>query len=386
MSYDVSNIIPITVRISPAGLAFANFGTAMLFASPAEVATETLPVDTFNIVTTAAEIEAIFPLATAPLTNGMANAWLGGIPASASLLIWNTDVADTSWPETLDKARNVQWWFWSLFTPDTLDDVTINGDVEDIALWANDNESMFVNCQVGTSSTAIRDPNVTTDIATALTSKGFRFVYTFSHASDPTAGVKLAKWFASVNYSAVASTITGEYKKLSGIAAEDLSGTETGAMKQDTKKAVFYSVVELQGSTDNGRVINSLTHSSFGEFIDDVVNLAAFVNSLKVALFNVVANNTTKLGQDPVGQSVLIGTSKSVCEQYIANNYLGPRNYLDPDDGIEKFTKGYEILTQPEDILDLSDSDRAERKSAPLRIRIFRKGAIHIVPVDIDVF
>ena len=63
-----------------------------------------------------------------------------------------------------------------------------------------------------------------------------------------------------------------------------------------------------------------------------------------------------------------------------------PRNYIDPDDGITKFTAGYEILTQPEDILNLTAPDRAARKSAPLRIRIFRKGAIHSVPVDIAVY
>ena len=68
------------------------------------------------------------------------------------------------------------------------------------------------------------------------------------------------------------------------------------------------------------------------------------------------------------------------------NGYLGPRNYIDPDDGVLKFTEGYEILTQPTDILNLTDPDRAARKSAPLKIRIFRKGAIHQVPVDINVY
>ena len=72
--------------------------------------------------------------------------------------------------------------------------------------------------------------------------------------------------------------------------------------------------------------------------------------------------------------------------QYITNNYLGPRNYTDPDDGLEKYTVGYEILTKPEDILDLSDADRDARKSAAIRIRIFRAGAIHQVPVDVDVY
>ena len=69
-----------------------------------------------------------------------------------------------------------------------------------------------------------------------------------------------------------------------------------------------------------------------------------------------------------------------------SNGYLGPRNYTDPDDGVEKFTAGYEIMTKPEDILDLTDSERGERKSAPIRIRVFRAGAVHLADINIDVY
>jgi len=75
-----------------------------------------------------------------------------------------------------------------------------------------------------------------------------------------------------------------------------------------------------------------------------------------------------------------------VGEQYIANGYLGPRNYVDPDDGEEKYTIGFEILTKPEDILDITPEDRNARKAAPIRIRLFRAGAIHIVDVDLDIY
>ena len=157
-------------------------------------------------------------------------------------------------------------------------------------------------------------------------------------------------------------------------------------MKLDTKKAVFYTVVDLQGSNDVGRVINSWSHSSFGEYIDDVVNLDAFVNDLRVTLYNATANQTTKLAQTPPGQAVLISAAKETAERYIANGYLGPRNWTNPDTGLDEYVIGYQILTKPEDILDLSDADRADRKSAPIRICIFRAGAIHAVDVTCDVY
>ena len=117
-----------------------------------------------------------------------------------------------------------------------------------------------------------------------------------------------------------------------------------------------------------------------------MVNLDAFVNFLRVGLYNALANQTTKLPQTPVGQAVLIGAAKRICEQFVRNNYLGPRNYTDPDTGLDAYTVGYEILTKAEDILDLSDADRDTRLAAPIRVRVFRSGAIHAVDVSVDVY
>jgi len=380
MSYNIDNIVPINVRISPQGLGFANFGSAALFAPESELPVGFL-VDTRRVYSTLTDLAVDFPDTTE--TYKAARYWLSGTPKMAELTVWGTADADATWLTTLNKARNEFWWFFSFFTEAVYASLT---DVEDIAEWCNDNESWFENCQTGANSTDIRDPGSTTDIATTLTTSGYRFAGTMSHATDPYAGIKLCVPFAKVNYSATNSTITGEGKVLSGVAGENLTGTAYAAMRQPTKKCQFYTRVENKGSVDAGRVINSWSHSSFGEYMDDVINLSAFTNALGVTLYNTVFNQTTKLGQDPIGQSVLIGAAKATCEQYIANGYLGPRNYIDPDDGIEKYTAGYEILTKPEDILNLTGPDRAARKSAPLRIRIFRKGAIHSVPVDVDVY
>ena len=380
MGYNVDNIISINTRISPAGLGFANFAEALMFAPESELPVG-FAVDTYREYSSIAEVSVDFASTTE--TYKAMNRWLGGIPATSKVKIWGIADADATITDTLNKARNELWWYWSFFT---IAEYAVPATVIEIAEWSNSNESYFMNCQTGASATAIRDPGDTADISSVFTTSGYRLASTFAHLTDPYAGISLCKWFAAVNYSADNSTITGEYKKLSGVAAETLTSTEYGSMTQLTKKAQFYSTVELQGSVDTGRVINSWSHSSFGEWMDDVVNLSAFVNAVKVELYNIIANQPTKLGQDPVGQSALIGRAKAVCDRYVANGYLGPRNYTDPDDGIDKFTAGYEILTKPEDILDLSDPDRDDRKSAPLRIRVFRKGAIHSSIVDIDVY
>lgn len=380
MSYPATNIIRINARISPAGLGNANFASAMLFAPQTE-----LPVgfaaDTYRTYFSLPALSEDFADTTE--TYKAAQRWLGGTPATRELKVWGAATADGTRAATLNKARNMLWWYWTMWTAPIL---AVKADVLAIAQWCEDNTSMFIDNQTGASVLEIRDPSDVDDIATQLTMAGFRHVYTAAHATDAYSGSALAKHFAAVNYSADRSTITGEYKKSPGVPAESLSGTAYTAMQSATKKATFYSVVDNQGSIDSGRWLNTTTHSTYGEFIDDVVNLDACVNFLTTALYNAVANQPTKLQQTPVGQAVLIGTAKATMQQFISNGYLGPRNYIDPDDGLEKYTAGFEILTKPEDILDLSDADRNAHKSAPLRIRLFRAGAIHIVDVDLDVY
>lgn len=380
MSYPASNIIRINARISPAGLGTANFASALLFAPETELPVGFEP-DTYRAYSTLTALAVDFADTTE--TYKAAQRWLGGTPATRQIMVWGVDATDTTRVATMNKARNVLWWYWTMWTATVL---AVAADVLAIAQWAEDNGSMFVNNQTGLSAAEIRDPLTTDDIATQLTAAGFRHVYTAAHADDGYSGSALAKHFAAVNYSADRSTITGEFKKSPGVTAEDLTDTEYAAMQSDTKKAVFYTVVDNQGSTDSGRWLNTYTHSSYGEFIDDVVNLDACINFLTTALYNTVSGQTTKLAQTPVGQAVLIGSARATMQQFINNGYLGPRNYTDPDDGLEKYTAGFEILTKPEDILDLSDADRNARKSAPLRIRLFRAGAIHVVDVDLDVY
>lgn len=379
MSYPASKIIRVNTRISPPGLSTANFGSAMLIV-PKTDATSLLGdayktyFDVQGVATDFAETTEAYKAASA---------WLGGTPTVSSLMIWVRDPDDASWADTLNKIRNKVWWYWTFVTSATYEQAE---DVKQIAAWCETNSSMFINCQTGAAATSIRDELEDSDIASELTKLGYRHCYTAAHATDAYSGIYLAKHFARVNYSAEKSTITGEYKKSPGLAAETLEATAYAAMTQDTKKVTFYSVVDLQGSNDMGRWLNTWTHSTYGEWIDDVVNLDAFINAIQVGIYNMIANQTTKLLQTTTGQAMVIAAARAVCEQYISNGFLGERNYTDPDDAQEKYTRGFEILTRPEDILSLSTSDRANRKCAPVRIRVFRAGAIHTADVDIDVY
>jgi hypothetical protein len=376
--FPIEQIIPITTRISPAGLSTANFASAMLFANKTELPSG-FTKDTVRTYYSTSSLAADFAPTTETYKAGAK--FLGSTPAVPKLTVWGTADDDADIKTTLTKAFNKHYWYWTLVTKDVL---ATGGDVLAIASWCEENSVMFPNSQTGEAVVKIRNPDADDDICSKLNELGYRHAFTVAHATDPYAAYALIKHSASVNYSADNSTIDTEFKKSPGVAAEDLSDTEQNAMV--TKRCAFYSVLDLQGSADSGRWLQTWSHSTYGESISDIVDLDAFVNSLRVELYNTIVNQTTKLPQTPVGQEALIGAAKRVGRQYIRNRYLGPRNYTSPDTGLEAYTEGFEVLTKATDILDLSDSDRAARKSAPINMRVFKAGSVRICDVTVDVY
>lgn len=380
MAYQASNIIRISETISASGLSTANFTSYLIFAPSSELpSSPAFAHDTWESFSSTAAIQAAgFP--TTSETYKAAAKILGSTPATSSVTIYGRNSADTDWPTTLNKARNSLWWYWSVFTADVYASIPA---VLAIAAWCETNNSAFMNCQTGTNATEIRTQSATDDICTQLNALGYRHTFTAAHATDAYAGLALTKFFAAVNYSGTNTTITGDYKKSPGVAAEDLTDTAYTAMVN--KKCMFYTIVANDGSEDSGRWINTYSHSTYGEWMDDVVNLDSFVNAMRVGLYNTLTA-AKKLPQTPRGQAVLLGEARKICKQFVANDYLGPRDYTNPDTGDSAYTVGYEILTDANDILDLSDTDRAARKAYPISIRLFRAGAIHFVDLDLTIY
>lgn len=375
MAYPAEQIITIDTRISAAGLGAANFGAGMFFADFDDTTDTSFSQGSFRDYGSTAEGAADFNIASD--TMAAMQAWFSALPKPKSFRVYRRIEGDTAVESLLDAINKRIWFYWFEFSTELRATAV---DVLAVEAAGDANGKFFAYTS---NSSNVRDPAVTTDIVSQSVAQGSRRVFVLSHATAPYAGLELAAVFSRVNFSIADSTITGEFKKLPGIVAENLNQTAYGAMK--SKGAVFYTQVETGGQVDNGRVINSKTTSAFGEYIDDVFNLDAFVNFLTVRLYNTLAGQTAKLKQTPEGQLELINAANQVGEQFVSNGYLGARNYVDPDDGKTKLTQGYEVLTTPNEILDISDEDRAARKPAPIRMRIYRAGAIHDVDVVVDV-
>ncbi|EOB5433420.1 hypothetical protein [Yersinia enterocolitica] len=96
------------------------------------------------------------------------------------------------------------------------------------------------------------------------------------------------------------------------------------------KNAVFFTKIELAGQIDNSRVINSKSMSSYGEFIDDVVNLDVLKNHIQVDGYNYIANVGTKRALTPRDYDGLLSTVAATCKRFFNNGVLGTGSYVDP--------------------------------------------------------
>ncbi|MDO1495757.1 DUF3383 family protein [Pseudomonas putida] len=375
MPYPAENIINIVTNIRAAGLGTANFGAGMVFADFDSSTDATFSEGSYRDYGGASAVAADFSIASDPYLAALA--WFSAVPKPRSLRIYLRQEDDTP-VESLNDAINKRiWFYWFEF------ETTIRANDADVLalIAAGDAAGKFFAGTTNQSS--VRDPSLATDIASKAKLQGSRRAFLLSHATAPYAGFELGAVFSRVNFNAANSTITGEFKKLPGIVAEDLTNTAYSAMKE--KGAPFYTVVETGGQVDAGRVINSKSTSSYGEFIDDVFNLDGFVNALTVNLYNALANVPTKLKQTPEGQQVLIDAAAQIGQRFIDNGYLGARQYTSDETGEEVLSDGYEILSKADDILDLTDAERPARLAAPIIMRLFRAGAIHAVDVTVNV-
>ena len=375
MAYPAESIININVLINSAGLGTSNFGAGMVFADFDSSNDVAFVEGSYRDYGSAVQVAADFDIASDPYK--AAEAWFSAVPKPKTLRIYLRVELDTPVESLNDAISKGIWFYWFEF------ETAIRANDDDILALGAAGDAANKFFAYTTNQATVRDPSITTDIVSKAFIQGSRRMLIVSHATELYAGLELAAVFSRVNFNAANSTITGEFKKLPGIDAESLTPTAYSAMKQ--KGAIFYTVVETGDEKDMGRIINSKTTSSYGEFIDDVFNLDAFVNFERVSLYNALTKVPTKLRQTPAGQQILINAGAQTGEKFIDNGYLGERLFTDDETGEEKLSRGYEMLTKADEILLISDAERAERDSAPVRMRIFRAGAIHGVDLTANV-
>lgn len=391
MAYSVDNIIPVSILLTPAGLSFANFSSAFGFGVDADLqSTGSLSADTYKDYNTLDEVKEDFTEGSPPEL--MARRWFAQIPKPPQISIWIWDPAADSPAEVAAKANEEAWRYWyffphSVFDPDDAD--YTEADVTALADWADAN--IHPVPFVTTEADAV-DPQVDTDLASVLAERGNRRMFigyrkastVSDDASQAYAMTQLAAAFHKFNPEGARTAITGEFQVLPGVVGESLTTTAYNALTD--KKCVFFTEIELQGSTDASRVINSQSPSSFGEFIDDVVNIDVLKNRLQVNGYNYLANAGTKRPLTPRGYAGLLKTMSETLKGFYDNGVLGRLEYTHPTTGNDEIAKyGYVILNSPEDVFDLSSATRRDREFPVTNIIALLARAGHRADISVSV-
>lgn len=385
MAYSVDNIIPINLILTPSGLGYANFSSAFAFGTQAELAAGvSFDVDTYRDYATLSDVLEDFKPDSEIAK--IATRWFANIPKPPQISVYMWDSEADSPAEVAAKADNSAWRYWYFF-PVAVTDVEANAIA--LADWA---DASTHGLPITTSAADVVDPQSETDIASVLKAKGNRhafvgYVPASAIATDPSqayAMVQLAAAFHKFRPDGLRTAITGEYQVLPGVIGASLTTTAYNALK--AKNVVFFTQIELQGSVDASRVINSKSMSSYGEFMDDVVNLDVLRNHLQVDGYNYIANAGTKRPLTPSGYAGLLATLDATCKRFYDNGVLGEASYMDLDTAETRIAKyGYVIRSNPEDVFRLSQAQKRARQFPNTSILAILARAGHTAEITVNV-
>ncbi|AUR82864.1 hypothetical protein NVP1029O_31 [Vibrio phage 1.029.O._10N.261.55.A7] len=380
--FPVNKIVQVNEFIQAGGLGFVNFGKTTVFALSAELTgAVSWPLKTFKTFKETSEVAAYFAETTE--TYKLASRWFSN--KGGELFMYLRDESNDSAVTSANDARGKKWFYNNLWTKDV---TTVEADVIALADWSDANKSFF---WMASDDPNVADENQTTDIASIIINKGNRHVAIgYRQAETITTDSSqiyfmagLAAEFAKVNYSGLQTAITGEFKSIIGAFAEDLSPSEITGLEK--KKVVMYTITEEGDQVDRGVTLNSWSMSSYGEFIDDVINVDAMSSGLRVTCYNVFRKNK-KVQLTPRGQAQQIGAADALFKQYFDNGVLGAGLIENPITGEMEYAEfGYIIYTKPEDILKLNDADKRQRKMYPINARVNLSRAGHSLVIDMTV-
>lgn len=391
MTYSVDNIIPVNVLLEPSGLSYANFSSAFAYAVDDDLKDSgSLETDDYKDYSSLDEVKEDFSEDSPPEL--IARRWFAQVPTPPELSIWMWDPSEDSPAEVAGKAIDETWRYWHFFPASVFDKEDSDyseDDVKALVDWADSNNT---HTPFTITDPDAVDPDAESDLMSVMKERGNRHVYigyrkestVEDDKSQAYAHVQLAAAFYKFRPEGQRTAITGEYQVLPGVVGESLKTTEYNALKD--KNGVFWTEIELQGESDSSRTINSRSMSSYGEFIDDVVNLDVFRNRLQVDGYNYIAGAGSKRPLTPRGYAGLLSTLEDTAKGFYDNGVLGRSEYKDKNDGEEKIAKfGYVFYSSPSDVFDLSDSQRRDREFPAVSMLAILARAGHTAEINVTV-
>ena len=243
-----------------------------------------------------------------------------------------------------------------------------SGDnAESISTWAEGAKKIFCNT---TNNLATLSSVIDTDVASVLKNRsGLRFSMTsFSKNASKYPGISAFGRAASVNFSAINSTITLNLKQMPGIDAEDLTPGEFAVLRSKNCSAV----------TRIGKTVNAFTDSRMagGSWLDTTHGLLWLENRCEVDMFNLLYVNNTKIPFTQVGINTAVQRLEQSLEAGVRNGLIAP-GFL-PDGTF--LPKGY--IVEAVSLEDTAGSDKSNRVYNGLSFKAVGAGALHEINIS----
>ncbi len=226
---------------------------------------------------------------------------------------------------------------------------------------------------VSRDSADLGDPNGTLFLLTSTGYTKSRGLY-YGTDTDTKALVMQAAYAGralSVDFEGSNTTTTMNLKDLIGVVADP---TMTENIQNDATLAGADTYPSIQG-------VAKVLSAGANRFFDQVYNEGAFVGALEVAIFNFLAQSSTKVPQTEAGMTAFKATIRRVCRQFVNNAYVAPGSWTSPDTFgvLEDFLanilqEGFYIYSAP---VALQSQAAREAREAPLaQVALKEAGAI----------
>ena len=226
---------------------------------------------------------------------------------------------------------------------------------------------------------AVPDPTQTTDIASVLSTAGYkRSVGQWCSTSAYAIWSYLAR-AVSVNYLGSGTVLNMQYQQEPGVTPESLTLTQANTL--DAKRinySAFYAngVAVLEGGVQFGPA-----------YTDEITGTDWLANYIQTNVFNFLAGAGTKVPQTDAGMNSIMNILDQSMAQAVANGLIAPGVWTAGGFGQLKtgdfLPKGYYIYAPP--IATQNTTDRGNRKSVPFQIAAKLAGAVDSAVVLISV-
>ena len=234
----------------------------------------------------------------------------------------------------------------------------------EIAQWCEAAKRILCN----TSNNLAVLGSSTSDIISQLKDASLRFsLSTFSKNPDIYPSASVFGRVASVNFSAIGTTITLNLKQMPGITAEDFTPAEFATLRSKNGSAVVKIGKSVSAYTDS--------RMASGTWLDTTHGLMWLENRCETDLFNLLYVTNTKVPFTQVGINTVVATLERSLDAAVRNGLAGP-GFL--SDGTF-LSEGYRVTSIPLDEVPVSDV--GNRIYSGLSFVIKGAGALHEVEV-----